>query len=1029
MLSRLTGRDDIVFGVTVSGRPPEIPGVERMVGLLINTVPVRVDMRGEATVAEVLRGLQEEQSRLAAHQHLGLTDIARIAGDRDLFDTLFVFQNTPATATTADGGPGPALRVGAVTGHSATHFPLLLAVAPGEAMTMRLDHRSDLVGADTAHRAVAMLLGALADIAHHPDRVMNSLDVFDPDERQRQLTEWTGAHTDVPARPLPALFEEQVRRSPDAFAVGDATARWTYAQLDARANRIARVLLAHGAGPGRLVIVALPKSPETVATLLAVLKTGASYLPLDPAELVARTTHIAERAAPDLVVATTGTHSAVGVPGVRRCLVDDPDTRAAVAAADSHDVTDTERGRAILPQDAAYVIGTSGSTGAPKCVVVEHSALTDYLAWAGDAYPEVTGRVLVPTALSFDLTVTGLYPALVNGGEIWLTDLRDAVVDPRHAPPERPALLKLTPSHLPLLLEAPDTCVPTGRLLVGGEALTGAALAAFRERYPDVTVINTYGPSEATVNCSQFVIEPGTDLPDGPVPIGRPMHNTRLYVLDSRLRPVPVGAPGELYIAGAGLARGYRHDPAATDSRFVPDPFGPPGSRMYRSGDLAQWRADGNLEFLGRRDHQVKVRGHRVELGEIEAVLVAHPEVDAAAVVLTGSGDGQGLIAYVAGAGAGGANGPRADELRRHLMSSLPSYMRPDLCVTLPALPLTRHGKVDRAALPDPADSAPAQARRRPRTPREETLCALFAEVLQCPVDIDDDFFERGGHSLSALRLVGRIRATLGVKLAVRSLFEHHTVAGLAAHIAQGAPEGNALAPVLALRQGGSRPPLFCLPAATGLSWCYAGLLRHIGPDRPVYGLQSRRFTAADHELRDVGELADAYLADIRSLQPQGPYQLLGWSFGGVVAQAVATRLRAAGETVHLLALLDSYAARLSVDASETDRWERARQLTGVMLGGEGAQPGFDADTVEPAVRSVVEAETLADVHVPDRFDGPVVFFSAAHSDPRLPPARETWVPYLTGPVHHVPLEARHLEMTSPEALARVGGEIKDRLL
>ncbi|HEY0698415.1 MAG TPA: condensation domain-containing protein, partial [Micromonospora sp.] len=461
-----------------------------------------------------------------------------------------------------------------------------------------------------------------------------------------------------------------------------------------------------------------------------------------------------------------------------------------VAGQPDRNPVDTDRTAPLRAANPAYVIYTSGSTGRPKGVLVEHRSLAQYLHYARENYPSVAGRALLHSPVSFDLTVTALYAPLTSGGCVHVAELEQ---------PEgevlQPHFCKVTPSHLTLLGNADPRLSPTGDLVLGGEQLLGEALADWRREHPDVTIVNEYGPTEATVGCAVFRVRPGDELPTGAVPVGRPTWNTQLYLLDAGLRPVPAGSVGELYIAGDQLARGYLGRPGLTASRFVANPFGAPGSRMYRTGDKARWApaADGGpdqLVFIGRTDDQVKVRGYRIELGEVSAALAAHPAVGAQAVVVRGGGQsggesagGEQLVGYLVPADGGRID---LDELRAHLADTLPEYMVPEAFVVLDALPLTTNGKRDQAALPAPEAQVETTA-RAPRTPMEEILCNLFAEVLELPtVGVDDDFTTLGGNSLTAIRLTSRIRATFSSGLDVRAVYDAPTPARLAQRLATG---------------------------------------------------------------------------------------------------------------------------------------------------------------------------------------------------------------------------------------------------
>ncbi|MFB7680819.1 amino acid adenylation domain-containing protein, partial [Streptomyces rochei] len=746
-LAQATGRDDVVFGATVSGRPPELPGVESMIGLFINTLPVRARLDHAEPLGDLFRRLQAEQARLLDHQWAGLADIQRWAGHGELFDTAMVFQNYPVSADTTsrqlDG-----LRVAGYDAVESTDFAVnLVAHTRDDALRLRLDHRADTCPGDLVRSLADRMLRVLETLITDSDIPVARLDTLDPAERERVLVEWNGARTELPGTPLHELITEQAHRTPDATAVACGDTSLTYAELDARANQLARHLLEQGVGAEDFVAITLPKSLDAITSMLAVLKTGAAYLPIDPDYPAERITYILDDARPALTLT-------------------EPVKSADYENRPHGSLTDAERRSPWSPRHAAYMIYTSGSTGRPKGVIIEHHALATYLHRARRTYTAMNGDTVLHSPLAFDLTITALWTPLTAGGTVHLTSLEETVA--------QPSLIKATPSHLPLLTTLPETASPSHTLILGGEALHTDHLTTWRAQHPDVQVINAYGPTESTVNITDHHVN--EDTPDGPVPIGRPFANTQVYVLDAALRPVPPGITGELYLAGEQLARGYHGRPALTSERFVANPFGDPGTRLYRTGDLAHWNHHGHLTYDGRTDHQIKLRGHRIELGEIDTTLNNQPGISQATVQLREDTPGdQRLVAYIVTTDEYDAEATTAA-----LRGRLPDYMVPTAYVTLDALPLTPNGKLDRKALPAPTYTLTTTG-RTPRTPREEILCTLFAEILGVDrVTIDDNFFDLGGHSLLATRLVSRTRTALHVELSIRQLFETPTVAGLA---------------------------------------------------------------------------------------------------------------------------------------------------------------------------------------------------------------------------------------------------------
>ncbi|TQM78740.1 non-ribosomal peptide synthase protein (TIGR01720 family)/amino acid adenylation domain-containing protein [Saccharothrix saharensis] len=776
VLGRYLGRRDVVFGGTVSGRPAELPGVETMLGLFINTLPVRVTWTAGQSLGELLTAVQDRQAGLIAHQHVGLADVQRRTGHGELFDTTMVFENYPVDVDTAPV-LGGGVRITDFQARDATHYPISLVGLPGERLAFRLDHRPDVLGRATVARMGEWLRLVLRAIAADPDRPVDAVDLLDAADRDRILVDWNATDHAVEPLHLTALLDRQAAATPDATAVVHGSDVRTYAGLHADANRLARLLVEHGAGPESLVAVALPRGARLVTTLLAVLKTGAGYLPLDPDQPTERLADMLGETRPVRLVTDAALAPRLAALDVPALIVDELDC----ASRSAEPLSDADRRSPLRLEHAAYVIYTSGSTGRPKGTLVEHRAAVNYLQWSVDAYPSVRSGVFLHSPVTFDLTVTGLYAPLISGGAVHLGDLADDGIDPASPTAAGFAFLKGTPSHLSVLDVLPDTYSPTAELVLGGEPLPGAQLDVWRKRHPGARVVNEYGPTETTVGCTSLVVEPDDEIPAEVLSLGRPLWNTQAYVLDDALRPVPPGVVGELYIAGGNLARGYVARPGLTSGRFVANPYGPAGSRMYRTGDLARWGEHGDLLFAGRADDQVKIRGYRVELGEIESVLSRHPAVGPVGVVVREDQPGdQRLVAYVVPA-EGRDFDPTA--LHAHVTAAVPDYMVPSAFVRLDALPLTTNGKLDRRALPAPdVVGGTAATGRAPRNFTEEVLVGVFATVLNLPsVGVEDSFFDLGGHSLLATRLVSRVRSVLDVELSIRSVFEAPTPAALAA--------------------------------------------------------------------------------------------------------------------------------------------------------------------------------------------------------------------------------------------------------
>ncbi|MER6564422.1 amino acid adenylation domain-containing protein, partial [Streptomyces sp. NPDC001027] len=744
------------------------------------------DLSGDPSFREVLGRVRETSLSAFEHQDVPFERLveelapARSMGRHPLFQTVFTMQNN---AQAALGLSGVQVRDLPMAAAAAARFDL--DVLLGELFDERgvpagvsgsVIGAADLFEAESVERIAERLVRVLELVAADPGLRLSAVDVLDADERHRVLVEWNDTGAEFADSLVPELFAGQVARTPDAVAVVADGEEVSFAELDARANRLAHYLLGQGVGAESTVGVCLPRGVDAVVAILAAWKAGAAFLPIDPGYPVERIS---------LMLADSG---AVLTLTDEEVLDELPAGRARMVAVDS---TLMETQLSMLPTTApemsvsaeglAYVIFTSGSTGRPKGVAVTHGALANYVQWAAGAY-ETAGGAPLHSSLAFDLTVTSVVVPLISGSPVVVSPeggvegLADLLRDGGGGF----GLAKVVPAHLPLLAatltdgQVKDAAVTW---VVGGEALPGAVVRAWLERAPESVVVNEYGPTETVVGCAVFEVRAGQEVGE-PVPVGRPIANMSLYVLDGSLRPVAPGVAGELYLAGAQLARGYVRRPGLTAERFVANPFDP-GVRMYRSGDVARWRADGQLEFLGRADEQVKVRGFRIEPGEVEGVIAAHPQVAQAAVIAREDVPGDvRLVAYVV------AEDDEADGLSEQLpgfvAQRLPEYMVPSAVVVLDALPLTANGKLDRKALPAPDYAAGAGTGRAPANAREETLCSAFAEVLGLEnTGVDDDFFALGGHSLLAVHLVEVLRKQ-GVSVSVRALFDTPTPAGLA---------------------------------------------------------------------------------------------------------------------------------------------------------------------------------------------------------------------------------------------------------
>ncbi|MFF2044616.1 amino acid adenylation domain-containing protein [Kitasatospora sp. NPDC058170] len=1042
LLSRLGAGEDIPIGSPIAGRTDD--ALDDLVGCFMNTLVLRTDLSGDPTFHTLLGRVRE--SALAAYEHQDIPferlvdalDPARSMGRNPLFQVMLTLQNNAPGVLDLPGldtTPAPLGLDTAKLDLSLVVTEQLGADAAPDGLDGVLEYSADLFDRATADALATRLVRLLEQVAREPRTPLGRLEVLSAAERHRVLDQWNDTTRPEPPGTVVEAFQRTAARTPDAVAVLAGDTSLSYAELNTRANRLARRLTGLGAGPERLVALALPRSAEAVVALLAVLKAGAAYLPIDPALPAERIRLMLDDARPALLLTDTATAGPLPDTGVPR--VDLTEATAAAAALDGTDRTDPPQ-----PGHPAYTLYTSGSTGRPKGVVIEHRALLNLLLAMAERFPlDPADRLLAVTTWSFDIAGLELHLPLLAGAGL--------VVAPDGAALDQPALAAAVTRHRvtvmqatpalwqELLLHAPEA-VRGLRVLVGGEALPDTLAAGLLARAREVT--NLYGPTETTIWSTAATLAAGR-----PVTLGRPVRNTRVYVLDGGLRPVVPGVVGELYLAGAGLARGYAGRSGLTASRFVACPFGS-GGRMYRTGDLVRFTSGGELLFLGRADEQVKVRGFRVEPGEVEAALLSHPSVSRAVVVARSDGPGgTALVAYVVGAD---------DGLREYLAARLPAALVPTAVVVLDALPLTPSGKVDRRALPAPDFAAPA-ASRAPRTAVEETLCGLFAEVLGLErVGIDDSFFDLGGHSLLAVRLAGRAQAA-GLHLDVADIVLHRSVAELATRARPARhPQAQALDPfaaVLPIRPGGEAPPLFLVHSGLGFSLPYLGLARHLDPRYPLYGLQSPALDGTAPPPADLREAAADHVGRIRRLRPHGPYRLLGWSYGGVLAHEIAVRLQAAGEEVDYLADLDGYPGRTGRDADPADDRELllralealgrsrseftgldvtpARLLT-VLRREDSPLAGLDEPGVLRLLRLSRVHGGLMERFTPGRFRGDLHLFAATEewTADELAEQHGRWTAHVTGAVRLHRIACGHEYLMHPGPQAAVGRAVRSEL-
>ncbi|CAG7594918.1 Dimodular nonribosomal peptide synthase [Paenibacillus solanacearum] len=1065
LFTRLGAGTDIPLGSPVAGRNDDALG--DLVGLFINTIILRTDTSGNPSFRQLLERVRG--TNLAAYEHgdvpferlVEILNPPRSRARHPLFQVMLAFQNTPEPRMPLDGIDAD-LRLYTV---GRAKFDLTiefrerrLADGTPDGIDGWFEFSSDLYERATIEQLAVRLQLLLEQALAEPDAPIGQLPILLPEEQAaRAFPSVVPVEEAWAGRNLVELFQAQVEKSPSAVAVTYEGQPLTYTQLNVKANQLAHDLISRGIGPGHIVGLLLPRSHALMVGVLAVLKAGAGYLPLDPDYPLDRLAFMLEDTQPSCVIGCLDTASVLS--GEEVLLMDDSKTVERLSHYPATDPTDRDRTVPLTADGVAYIIFTSGSTGKPKGVVIPHSNVVRLFSatdpWYGFGPHDVWTLF---HSYAFDFSVWEMWGALLYGGKLVVVPhptSRSPETFLKLLSEERVTVLNQTPSAFYQLMQADKEHAVLGQTLslryviFGGEALDLGHLRHWYDRHDDKApqLVNMYGITETTVHVSYVPLSCAMTESKASSLIGGSIPDLRVYVLDRYMQHVPTGVTGEMYVAGAGLARGYWKRPGLTAERFIADPYGPPGARMYRTGDLARWLEDGTLDYLGRIDHQVKIRGFRIELGEIEAVAAQADGVSQAVVIAREDVPGdKRLVAYVVPKVGAELD---SNELRQYVTAALPNYMVPSAYVVMAELPLTVNGKLDRKALPAP-DYSSAVGGRGPRTPQEELLCDLYAETLGLTkVGIDDGFFDLGGHSLLAVKLMSGIRDALGVSLSIGTLFEAPTVAGLAARL-EGGDSEDALGVLLPLRKSGKQSPFFCIHPAGGLSWCYAGLLKSLGPEYPIYGLQARGIARKEPLPADLAQMAADYIAHIRSVQPHGPYYLLGWSLGGNVAHAIATLLQAEGEPIALLVMLDAFPSHF-LPISEGPNEEEAL-IALLALGGYdpdslGEKP-LDMDAAVNILRSdgsalaSLEPEVimnLKDTYVnsvrilgayrPERYKGDLLFVhSTVIPDWFTEISPNTWQPYITGSIEQHDLACRHKDLCQPGPLADIGRIIARKL-
>ncbi|WKX71565.1 amino acid adenylation domain-containing protein [Streptomyces sp. XD-27] len=1012
LLCKLGGGQDVTIGSSIAGRTDE--ALADLVGFFVNTQVLRVDLSDDPSFSDLLA--QVRNKALAAYEHQDVPfdmlvesiNPVRSPAYQPLFQVMLGLLNYERPELELPGltlEPEPATT-------SNSKVDLFFNLVADDSGTLRGDilYATDLFDRETVEAIATRFARVLEQLAADPGMRVGDVDVLLTGERQRLVVEVNDTAEPTLEQGLVAALRERAQATPEALAVIGEDESVTYRELDARSNRLAHWLVDRGVRAESRVAVCLPRTVNLVVALLAVLKAGGAVVPIDPNHPRSRIDRVIEHAEPVLVLDTD-----------------------ALAGADPSGYPDAAPEVVVRPENTQYVSYTSQSAGKPEGVAVPRGAVANYLATAGRRLPlSATDRMLFATTVELDAANTELYLPLIAGATV--------VVAGAESVEDLPAVAELMRRHEVTVVQATphfwqslalrEPHAANGlRIVIGGEAVPARLARILAKQAAEV--IHVYGPAETTTWSTDARVRVGAG-----VPIGSPAGNTRVYVLDSRLRPVPRGVPGELYIAGAGVARGYQGRPELTAERFVACPFGAAdggrGERMYRTGDLVRWDGNGQLEYVERTDRQARVRGFRVDLAEIERVLAGHPGVARAAVVQREHRDGgQRIVGYVlpepdaAAAEAGGQ--ALLAQLPAYLSGHLPRHMVPDTVIPLAEFPLTPDGRLDREALP--SEDTSTAASREPRNSHEERMCALFAELLECEsVGIDDDFFELGGHSLLATRLSARIRSEFNIDMPLRTIIKYPTVAELAALLLVAATEelSDPFGVVLELNSdpGTGKLPLWFMHGGGGLGWAFFSFVLH-AQDRPAYALQSRGWDGVEPQAASVEEMVEDYVDQMVKMQPEGPFHLVGWSYGGTVVQAVAEAVDRRGREVAFVAILDSqpggdYFKEIHEGRTVADYRTELEEHFGQYFGTENRQQLVDSMSRILANNAAIMSKFQSPV-----YRGDVLFFNATLEENSY---AHLWRPYVLGSIEVHDVRAVHHELHMPGPVAEIMEVINRKL-
>lgn len=914
ILSVYRGESDVLFGGTVSGRTPMLKGIETMVGLFINTLPVRVNVDSDKEIISWLKDLQQRHVERNEFAYSSLVDIqewSNIPRGTQLFENILVFENYPLDKSLENGVAG--IKISNLRAFERTNFPLTILIAPGESLTIHIAYETAKFESITINQILSNFNVLLESIVKNPSGKISELSILTEEEKNKILVEWNNTNHDFPKdKCVFNLFEEQAEKTPDKIAAELDNKTLTYRELNEKSNQVAKYLMRLGVGPDVMVGICIERSFEMLTGLLGILKAGGAYVPLDSSFPLERLAFMIEDT--NAPVLLTKENFADKFPKSKaRVVLMDKDEKEILKESKNNP------GQNVSPSNLAYVIYTSGSTGKPKGVLMKHEALTNLLHWqiAGQEF-ESGLRVLQFTTLSFDVSFQEIFSTWYSGGTLVMMkeedrkDLSKVLKIIKDKKVQRIFLPFIALQEIAEVFSSSnEKSLELKEVMTAGEQLqnTPAIINLFNS-LNNFVFTNQYGPAEAHVVTSFKLSGDTKDWMKLP-PIGKPIFNTQMYVLDTSLKPVPEGVTGDLYIGGKGLVRGYHNRDELTKEKFIDNPFFVINKnfskKIYKTGDIARYLRDGNLEYIGRSDNQIKMRGFRIELGEIETILGEYPGMKNVAVIAKEFNPGdKRLVAYIV---SNEANSPKAGELRKYLKEKLPEYMIPTDFKILKEMPLTPTGKVNHLALPAPESIRINESSNyaEPKETLELQLVKIWEKVLGVkPIGIKDNFFELGGHSLLALRVFGYTEKLTGRKLALSTLFNSPTIEQLASILKDEGwtPPWKSL---VAVKPGGSKLPFFCVPPGAGTALHFQDMVKYIPNDQPFYVLESVGLDGKEKPHDNIEEMAAHYIKEIQSLQPDGPYLLGGRCFGGRVVFEMAQQLTKLGQKAALVAIFDTW--------------------------------------------------------------------------------------------------------------------------